>query len=123
MKSPVNEHLGVETIDHADGTVELRLATGPEHTNEVGIVHGGLTSFLLDGAMGRAIGRTLPEGGACATVQLSVQFLAPARGVVSAIGRVDKRGRRVAFASAECRRVSDGEVVARAHGTWALSLG
>jgi uncharacterized protein (TIGR00369 family) len=123
MKSPVNEHLGVETIDHTDGTVELRLATGPQHTNEVGIVHGGLTSFLLDGAMGRAVGRTLPEGGACATVQLSVQFLAPARGVVSAIGRVDKRGRRVAFASAECRRVSDGELVARAHGTWALSLG
>ncbi|QDU85288.1 hypothetical protein Pla163_24160 [Planctomycetes bacterium Pla163] len=120
MRSPVNEHLGLDTIDHDDGTVELRLACGPEHTNEVGIVHGGLTSFLLDGAMGRAIGRTLEAGGSCATVQLSVQFLAPARGTIAAVGRVTKRGRRVAFAEAECRRLDDGELVARAHGTWAV---
>lgn len=120
MRSPVNEHLAIETIDHADGSVELRLATGPQHTNEVGIVHGGLTSFLLDGAMGRAIGRTLAQGGLCATVQLSVQFHAPARGVLSAVGRVVKTGRRIAFAEAECRRVEDGELVARAHGTWAV---
>lgn len=118
MHSPVNEHLSIETLDHEDGTVELRLATGPEHTNEVGIVHGGLTSFLLDGAMGRAVGRTLEVGGICGTTQLSVQFLERATGTLSAIGRVTKRGRTVAFAEAECRRSDDGAIVARAHGTW-----
>lgn len=120
MRSPVNDHLGIDTIDHDDGTVELRLVTGPEHANEVGIVHGGLTSFLLDGAMGRAAARTLDAGGACATVQLSVQFLSPARGTIVAVGRVTKRGRHVAFAEAECRRLDDGELVGRAHGTWAV---
>ncbi|MEX1024248.1 MAG: PaaI family thioesterase [Planctomycetota bacterium] len=119
MHSPINEHLGLETVDHDDGTVELRLVTGPEHVNEVGLVHGGLTSFLLDGAMGRAVGRTLEAGGVCATVQLSVQFLSPARGTLRSVGRVTKRGKRVAFAEAECR-TEKGELVARAHGTWAL---
>lgn len=118
MRSPVNEHLGIETTDHDDGTVELRLATGPEHVNEVGIVHGGLTTFLLDGAMGRAVGRTLATGGMCGTTQLSVQFLERATGTLSAVGRVTKRGKRVAFAEAECRRSDDGAVVALAHGTW-----
>ncbi|MEZ5980218.1 MAG: PaaI family thioesterase [Planctomycetota bacterium] len=120
MRSPVNEHLGIETIDHEDGSVELRLATGPEHRNEVDLVHGGIVSFLLDGAMGRAVGLGLGNGGLCATVQLSVQFLAPARGTIVAVGRATKRGRRVAFAEGECRREADGEVVARAHGTWAV---
>src|SRR5690606_23162298 len=85
MHSPVNAHLGIETIDPEDGSVGLRLAAGPEHRNEVDLVHGGLVSFLLDGAMGRAVGLGLAQGGLCATVQLSVQFLAPARGTIVAV--------------------------------------
>lgn len=117
--SPVNRHLGVETLDREDGVVELSLVTGPEHHNEVGLVHGGIVSFLLDGAMGRAVGRTLEPGQICATVQLSVQFLLPATGKLVATSRTVRRGRTTAFMEGECTR-EDGKVVARAQGTWVI---
>lgn len=119
MHSPINAALGIRTEDLDDGTVRLSLTTGPEHVNEVGIVHGGIAALLLDGAMGRCCGRTLTPGQGCATVQLSVQFLAPAEGTLSAIGRLVRRGRSTAFLEAECKR-ADGTVVARAHGTWVI---
>lgn len=119
MRSPLNELLGVATEDLPDGSVRLTLETQPEHRSEGGRVHGGLVTTLLDGAMGRACGRTLEPGQTCATVQLSIQFLAAAEGVIAAHGRVTRRGRAVAFLESECTR-ADGTLVARAHGTWAI---
>lgn len=122
--SPVNEKLGVVTEDLADGTVRLSLMADESFHNEVGFVHGGVSTFLFDGAMGRACGRTLDLEArqSCATVQLSVQFLSKAVGRLAAIGRVVRRGRRVAFLEGECVR-EDGKVVARAQGTWVISEG
>lgn len=119
MHSPFNEKLGITAEDLADGRVRLSVESGPSWTNEVGSVHGGLAMSLLDGAMGRAIGRALSPGDMCATVEFSTQFLAPAAGRLVATGRVVKRGRRIAFAEAECVR-EDGTIVARAHGTWSV---
>ena len=119
MHSPINEALGIETEDLADGRVRLALVTGPQHVNEVGLVHGGVAALLLDGAMGRCVGRMLAPGQRCATVQLSVQFLAPAQGRIEALCRVVRRGRTTAFMEAECTR-ADGTIVARAHGTWVI---
>jgi uncharacterized protein (TIGR00369 family) len=117
MHSPLNSTLGIEVEDLPDGRVRLALETGPEHVNEVGLVHGGITTLLLDGAMGRCAGRTLAPGQMCATLQLSVQFLAPAEGRIAAVGRILRRGRTTAFLEGECTR-TDGTVIARAHGSW-----
>jgi len=119
MHSPINAALGIAHEDLADGSVRLALETGPSHVNEVGLVHGGIATLLLDGAMGRCAVRTLAPGQSCATVQLSVQYLAPAEGRIAAVGRVVRRGRSVAFLEGECTR-ADGTVVARAHGTWVI---
>jgi len=120
--SPVNEKLGVVTEDLADGTVRLTLDTDASFLNEVGIVHGGISAFLLDGAMGRTCGRSLDleKRQTCATVQLSVQYLAKAEGRLVATAKIVRRGRRVAFLEGECVR-EDGRAVARAHGTWVIS--
>jgi uncharacterized protein (TIGR00369 family) len=119
LHSPINAALGIQTEDLPDGRVRLSLETGPDHVNEVGLVHGGVAALLLDGAMGRCVGRTLEPGQGCATVQLSVQFLAPAEGRIAAVARVVRRGRTTAFMEGECTR-ADGTVVARAHGTWVI---
>lgn len=119
LHSPINALLGVLTEDLPDGRVRLSLETDASHHNEVGIVHGGVSALLLDGAMGRCVGRTLAPGQGCATVQLSVQYLAPAEGRITAVGRIVRRGRTAAFLEAECVR-ADGTVVARAHGTWVI---
>ena len=117
MHSPLNAKLGITAEDLPDGRVRLSMATDESLRSESGRIHGGIHALLLDGAMGRCVGRTLEPGQDCATVQLSVQYLAPAEGVLSALGRVVRRGRSVAFLEGECTR-ADGTVVARAHGTW-----
>ena len=117
--SPINLLLGATPEDLPDGRVRLRLAVRPEFANETGATHGGVAAFLLDGAMGRAMVRTLGPGENCATVQLSLQFLSPARGLLTAEARIVRRGRGVAFVESDCTG-EDGKLVARAPRTRAL---
>ena len=117
--SPFNRLLGIQVSDQADGSVELSLAPTDQHHNELGSVHGGLVTSLLDGAMGRSVGLTLAPGDSCATVELSVQFMAPAEGKLTARGRPTRVGGRIAFCEAELRD-ADSNLIARAHGTWAI---
>ena len=117
--SPLNGLLGIAVTDLSSGEVRLELEPGETHRNELGAVHGAVVTALLDGAMGRAVGRSLGGRGTCATVQLSVQFLAPAEGPLRAESRTLRIGGRVAFMEAECVD-AEGRTVARAHGTWAL---
>jgi uncharacterized protein (TIGR00369 family) len=119
MHSPLNSTLGIAAEDLPDGGVRLTLETTQELESEGGRIHGGIAALLLDGAMGRSVGRTLAAGEDCATVQLSVQYLAPSEGRLTATGRVVRRGRTVAFAEAECTR-ADGRLAARGHGTWVI---
>lgn len=119
LHSPINAALGIQSEDLPDGRVRLSIETDGSHQNEVGLVHGGVSALLLDGAMGRCVGRSLEPGQTCATVQLSVQFLAPAEGRIAALARIVRRGRTTAFMEAECTR-ADGTVIARAHGTWVI---
>lgn len=122
LVSPANRRMGVQVEDLEDGSVRLSLATDETYENEVGSVHGGFTAFLLDGAMGRAAGRSLAPGEVTATLQLSIQYLAPARGRIRATGRIVRRGRTVAFLEAVCER-EDGVEIARAHGVWTIRPG
>jgi len=119
MQSPLNARLGISSEDLPDGRVRLALETDESLRSEGGRIHGGIAALLLDGAMGRAVERSLGAGQSCATVQLSVQYLAPAEGLLTAEGRIVRRGRTLAFLEGECRR-ADGTIVARAHGTWAI---
>lgn len=119
LVSPLNALLGVAVTDLDSGEVRLELEPTDEHRNELGAVHGAVVTALLDGAMGRAVGRSLGGQGTCATVQLSVQFMAPAEGRLTAESRSLRIGGRVAFMEAECLG-PDGRTVARAHGTWAI---
>lgn len=117
--SPFNGLLGIDVEDLESGACRLTLTPKEEHRNELGSVHGGLVTTLLDGAMGRAAGRLVGPDGFCATTQLSVQFLEPAEGELVAESKITRAGGRVAFVEAECRR-ADGLLVARAQGVWAL---
>ena len=112
---------GLEVLEIGAERARGRVAVRDEVRQPFGLVHGGVASLLLDGAMGRAIVRTLAEGEMCATVHLSVQFLAAAPlTTMRAEGRVVKRGRSVAFLEGEVVG-DDGTLVARATGTWAIA--
>ncbi len=95
------------------GRVERR------HLNINGVVHGGVYATILDTAMGGSVVSLLQEGETTATTSLYVEFLRAARAgaVLTAVGRVLRRGRHIAFAEGHLVG-PDGEKFSQAHGTW-----
>ncbi len=71
---------GVEVNSAEPGRVELTLAKKPELLQFKGYFHGGIVSGLADHAAGAAATTALPPGKIAVTVDLHVNFLAPASG-------------------------------------------
>ena len=88
---PFAAHCGIEPIDLADGCTRLRVRAAPEHTNNLGIVHGGLICTLLDIAMGTAARCSV--GAPVMTLDMQASFLSPGRGEMIGEGRVLRAGR------------------------------
>ena len=117
---PFNQYLGIDVTRMDDGVAEAIVDLAPHHTNNRGVAHGGVVSSLLDSAMGAAVISAIPKEWWCATTSLSIQFVTgPREGRVTAVGRVVRRGKSVAFVAGECRD-GFGRLVATAQGTWHL---
>jgi uncharacterized protein (TIGR00369 family) len=71
---------GVEVRSAEPGRVKLELAKKPELLQFNGYFHGGVISGLADHAAGAAATTALPLGKIAITVDLHVNFLAPASG-------------------------------------------
>lgn len=99
---------------------EVRMRVDERHENQDLALHGGVQMSLLDMAMAGAVKRTLQPGEKTSTVSMTIDFMRPvARGVILARGRLDRRGRTVAFPSAELYD-AEGRLAARASGIWAI---
>jgi uncharacterized protein (TIGR00369 family) len=100
-----------------DGS-EFTLTIADQHLQAYGTAHGGVLAGLVDAAMGLAILGRAPEGEGCATVEMKLNFLAPARlGLLTGVGRVLSDGRRLVVAWGEARDEAD-RVVACGLGTF-----
>ena len=118
--TPFDALLGLTVSRAVAGEAEARLELTPAHCNRRGVAHGGVVSALLDTSLGAAVVSTLAPEEWCGTLELSVQFRDPARhGPLTGRGRVERRGRRVAFAAGEVVD-GNGRVVAAAHGVWTI---
>lgn len=116
---PFVEHLNIELLEKANGTMRLRFSARPEHLNSWNGIHGGVLMTLLDVALGSA-SRSLDA--ACVgatTIELKANFLAAATDVVLGEGRAQRAGRSLIFAEGELRR-ADGTLVAKGSGTFKL---
>lgn len=71
---------GVEVVSVTPGNVQLSLARKPDLLQFNGFFHGGVVSGLADHAAGAAATTSLPAGKIAVTVDLHVNFLAPANG-------------------------------------------
>ncbi|MDB5520735.1 MAG: thioesterase [Tardiphaga sp.] len=119
--SPLTEPWEPIYAKRSDSAVILALRLAKPHTNSRGMVHGGLIAALADNAMGLSCGVKIDSGGTrLVTVSLAVDYLGTAQ-----IGQwltiepdVVKTGRTLCFA--QCLVKADGEVVARANGTFKL---
>ena len=110
-------HLGMVASSAAPGRSTVRLPFDEKLTQLYGGIHGGALTSLADAAISIAVATTVSETEAVATVELSIQFIAPAGpNDVVAEGTLTRRGRRLAFGS--CVLTAGDREVARAQGIW-----
>jgi uncharacterized protein (TIGR00369 family) len=104
--NPLAVALGARLEGFDSGRRELAMAYAPQplFRQGAGVVQGGAIASMLDFAMAFACFTQLPDGAAVSTLTLGVTLQKAATAArYEAIGRVDKPGRRVMFASAEMK--------------------
>lgn len=110
--------IGMRAVSASEGTAVLELRVGEEHHQAYGSAHGGVLAGLIDAAMGLAILGAAPDGEGCATIEMKLNYTAPAvRGTLTATGRILHEGRRMVVASAEARDDA-GVLVSAGQGTF-----
>lgn len=116
-KPPAAELLGFDPTEIEDGRVAFVMEIGEFHYNPLNIVHGGMTTALLDTVLGCAVMTKLPPGASYATTDLHVHFVRPvtiASGPLRAEGNVVHFGSRIATAEG---KVFDAQEKLVVHGT------
>lgn len=84
--------------------------------NPLGIVHGGVTAFILDSAMGWSVADA--TGKQVVTVQMNVHYLAPGKGKkLRVYARPTHLGKQTAVAEAYIEN-DEGKRIAQATGTF-----
>ena len=110
--SPFEELLGLSIESSVYGTARLRLPFTVKLANGGGVMHGGALSTLADTAVVMAMKSLLPVGTSFATVELSMNFLAPVlTGSVVAVAQVTARDKRLYDGSCELKD-DEGQLVA-----------
>ena len=110
-------NMTMESIE--PGVVTFSGQPDESHYNPIGAVHGGYACTILDSVAGCAVQSTLEQGYGYTSLEIKVNYLrglTTTTGPLTAIGRVTKPGRRVAFAEAELRD-SEGRLCATASST------
>jgi uncharacterized protein (TIGR00369 family) len=121
--NPFWETLGIVAKDvEGPGVATVGIAMSPQVTNRNGVIHGGAIMSLIDAAGGGAARTMVPAGEplpAFPTTDLNVSFLNPAKGGVTATGRVVRNGRTLVFVQVEVHD-EDGTLVALGRVTYAV---
>lgn len=114
-ETPYYNLLGIHLEKIGPGHAEVSVITNREHSNPLGLIHGGLISSLGDAAMGNAI-RGL--GFTAVTVDMSTAFIAgaPFSEKIVATGEVIKAGKNMVFA--EARIYAAEKLLAHLKGTF-----
>ena len=102
----------------ADGVGTTSMTIQDKHRQAAGVVQGGIIVTLADYAFNRAVRSILDPDQGAVTVELKLNFIAPARdGELTATARIVSAGRRIIVGDME---VTDHRqtVIARGLGTY-----
>ena len=114
---PVAVLLGMESHPTLEGTGKVSMTIQDKHRQRAGVVQGGLIVTLADYAFFEAVHTRLRPGETAVTVELKVNFLAPARdGGLTATARLIGNGRRIVVGEVDVTG-EEGELIARCLGT------
>ena len=101
--------LGAEMGEVAPGNCELHLKARPELAQQNGFLHGGVVTTLADVAGGYAALTLFEAGADILTVEIKINYLAPAAGeALIARGDVIKSGRTLTVVRSEVFAVDGG---------------
>ena len=115
---PFVEHLGFQLKLYDGGHSELVFEPRPEHLNSFAVTHGGVLMTLLDVSMVVAA-RSVQKDMGAVTVEMKTSFMQPARGVLTARGKLLHRTATLAFTEGT---VFDAQGKACAHATGTFKL-
>ncbi len=116
-KPPIAELIGFTVEEISDGRAVGSLQAGPQHTNPMGTVHGGVLCDLADAAMGMAFVSTLAPDESFTTIELGIHFFRPVwQTRLRAEARMVNRGKNVGLVECEVTD-QDGNPVAKATST------
>jgi|SRR5688572_8709027 len=117
---PFNRYLGIRGESAEKGKSVLLLPVRPEFVGDSRrpALHGGVISALMDTAGGLAAWTTLEEGESVSTVDLTVDYLEPARlgGQLRASAELLRKGNRVCHV--RVRVTQDETLVAEGRGVY-----
>lgn len=118
---PFYAHVGLQLDEIGDGRATIRLPYEKHLGNSRGEMHGGAMATMADAAMSQAVRSTIPLGSAVATITMTLNYLAPAHGELTAKGVVVRGGKSVVYAEVE---ITDGKggAVCRASATFRVML-
>ncbi|MGA2789747.1 MAG: PaaI family thioesterase [Candidatus Bathyarchaeia archaeon] len=101
---PFYNHLGMHLTRLGTGRAEIRINVTRRLTQDAGVAHGGVAAALIDSAVGLALYTMLDAEEFITTVELKVNFTAPAQlGLLKASGQIIHKGKRIAVGEAEVK--------------------
>lgn len=107
-------------ISNADGRARCQLEVNETHLNRHKVLHGGISSCLLDNAAGATASLSVDKTGRTPflTVSFTVNYIAAVKsGLVEAIGEITGGGSRTLHIASELRD-ADGTLIATSSGIY-----
>lgn len=119
-KMPFYRFMGIRLTKLARGRSEIKMRVGRAVTQNAGFAHGGVLASLIDSAVGLALCTMIDYASAITTIDLQVNFLAPAKpGPFTARGRIIHKGKRTAVGDAQVTDAS-GRLVSKGTATYMI---
>jgi len=114
--SPYFDLLSMRIVDIEPGRSCIKITAARKHLHALGIVHGGVLASLVDTACGWAVYTEIAPGLELTTVEMKLNYLAPAvdGDHLIGLGKCLKHGKTLSLAEA---RVEDAAGRLLAHGT------
>ena len=110
--------LGIRPGQSANGVGTAYMTVADRHRQGAGAVQGGILVALADYAFFRACRSVLKEGEHAVTIELKLNFIAPARdGELTARSSIKSRGGRIIVGDMEISG-PDGQLIATGLGTY-----
>lgn len=116
---PFYKLLGMEIVRASEGKSRLRLPFKKELTIPRGVMHGGAIASIADSSVAIALFTLIDPEKDVATINLEVNYLAPAEGEIMADAEIIHKGSKIAVGEVEVKD-EENNTVAKATATYVI---